>query len=62
MSRPKSLLKEEPPDNVIGEIALYLSKHCGTPGCSPVFHLDNAEEIITIIVDYNKNKKQEKID
>lgn len=56
MSRPKSLLKEETPENIVGEIALYLSKRCGVPGCSPVFHIDEAKQIITIIVDYNKKK------
>lgn len=57
MSRPKSLVKEDVPTNVAGEIAEYLSKHCGIPGCSPVFHLDNAHDIIRIIVNYNKKIK-----
>lgn len=61
MSRPKSLLKEEIPDNVIGEVAAYLQSTCFIPGCSVVFHLNDAEAIIKIIVDYNnKIKKQEK--
>lgn len=61
MARPKALIKEEVPENVIGEVALYLSKHCGVPGCAAVFHLDNAKDIITIIINFNK-KKQEKIE
>lgn len=60
MSRPKALIKEEVPDNVVGQVAVYLAKTCGVPGCSPVFHMDNAKEILTIIVDYNKNTKETK--
>ncbi len=58
MSRPKSLLKETAPKNVIGEIAEYLAKHCGIPGCAAQFHLTDAQNIAEIIVNYNKNKKQ----
>lgn len=59
MARPKALFKEEVPDNLIGKIAAYLHTQCGIPGCAPVFHLEDARNIITIILDYNK--KQETI-
>lgn len=58
MSRPKALIHEEVPDTVIGEIARYLSKTCGIPGCAAVFHLEDARSITKIIINYNKNKKE----
>lgn len=56
MSRPKALIKEEIPENVIGAIAIYLQSQCDIPGCSAVFHLDDAKAVVQIIIDYNKNK------
>lgn len=58
MSRPKSLLNEKIPDTIIGEVAIYLQSVCIIPGCSPVFHLDDAENIIQIIIDYNTKIKE----
>lgn len=52
----KSLMREEVPKNVVGAIADYLAKHCGIPGCVAQFHKDDAENIVRIIVDFNKNK------
>jgi len=57
MSQPKALLKEKVPNNIIGEIAQFLSQRCGTPGCIPIFHVDDATAIIDIIVNYNKKIK-----
>ena len=56
--RPKSLLREETPENVIGEIAKYLVTVCGVPGCTTIFHINDAETIVKIIVDYNKRIKE----
>jgi hypothetical protein len=57
MSQHKSLLREKVPDNVAGDIAKFLSTKCGIPGCNPIFHVEDATEIINIIVNYNKKIK-----
>lgn len=56
----KSLLREEVPNNVIGEIAAYLADHCGIPGCKAQFHMDDAQAIVKLIVDFNKKQGEKK--
>lgn len=56
MSRPKALIKEDMTD-LEKVVADYLEKVCAIPGCAPILHKEDAQNILKLLLAYSKEHK-----
>lgn len=56
--RPKKIIMP-PPSSTVSKVAEKLADICMTPGCKAAFHLEEAQEIISIVL--NDRKQLERL-